>query len=89
MIGFALKRAEDFEQAKEYFIKAVELEPKDARPNYNLGMLYTDLGQYELSRKYLEAAVSLGPSVREYTDALFELESVAGAPAVRMEPAVS
>lgn len=89
MIGFALKRVEDFEQAKEYFIKAVELAPKDARPNYNLGLLYTDLGQYELSREYLEAAVRLGPTVREYSDALFELESVAGAPVDRAESVAS
>lgn len=78
MIGFALKRVEDFEQAKGYFIKAVELSPKDARPHYNLGLLYTDLGQYDLSREHLEAAVRLGPSVRDYTDALFELDSLTG-----------
>lgn len=53
--------AEDYENAREYLIKAIEEDPRNPEAHYLLGEVFCKLGDFEVSVKELEVANSLLP----------------------------
>jgi len=52
--------AQQFDQAIEYFNKALALDPSIAVAYYNLGMLYKDIARRDLMAQYFGKAVEIG-----------------------------
>ncbi|MBI6884024.1 tetratricopeptide repeat protein [Pseudomonas putida] len=73
MIGFATRRSGDDEGAKKYFMDAVRLSPRDARPYFNLGLLLKDLGDVPGAYENISKAIEIAPNVPEYSSAIESL----------------
>ena len=61
LLGWAFRRLENYTEAKEAFLKAIELEPKEPDAFNELAICYMELGEYRDCRKYLSRALRLEP----------------------------
>jgi len=57
-----LEKNKDYDKAEEFYLKAIEANPKYENANMNLGFFYLQRGNIELSEKYLVKSVELGSS---------------------------
>lgn len=57
--GWGTERAEDHERAHAHAMKAVELDPTDARPHYVLGMILMARGDWEAARRHWDLSAEL------------------------------
>ena len=63
-LGIALKDQGKIDEAIEAYRKAMELDPKDAKPHGNLGALLCDvLGDYEGAAACFRKAIELNPKL--------------------------
>jgi superkiller protein 3 len=69
-LGNTLVMLKEEDAALKEFLKAVELQPKDALAHYNIGLIYGRQGKFELAAKYLKRAHVLAPSDRGITEGL-------------------
>ena len=58
--GIHLLRVERYAQAEANMLRAVELMPGSAEANYNIGLLYVRIEDYEQASEYAQTAYSLG-----------------------------
>jgi tetratricopeptide (TPR) repeat protein len=58
--GIIYKRHGRYEQAKEQYIKAIQVNPKHYQAYYNLGKILYILGQYKQAAKSYKTALELG-----------------------------
>src|SRR5262249_6012101 len=66
-LGCVLARYKhDFAAALLCFLKAVELEPQNARAHYNLGRLYEDIGRIDEAIASYRAALALDPTAFDH-----------------------
>ena len=66
--GIYLHRMEILNASLEKYYEALELMPDSSELHYNIGLLFFDMGNYEMSRKYANSANELGypmPSLRK------------------------
>ena len=63
----------NFKRAKEYCLKAIEIDPSDIRGYYNLALTYELLGDIDNAIKYYLKTVELDP---KYTDAYLNLGNI-------------
>jgi tetratricopeptide (TPR) repeat protein len=63
--GMAEFKAENYEEALEFLIKAREQQPESSMAAYYLGMTYNQTGEYRKATKHLRDAIRLTPSVQE------------------------
>jgi tetratricopeptide (TPR) repeat protein len=63
--GIAEFKAENYEEALEFLIKAREQQPESSMAAYYLGMTYNQMGEYRQASKHLKDAIRLTPSVKE------------------------
>lgn len=61
----ALRLDFDYDRAKDYGLKAVELMPDSPHPFNNLGLLYHELGDHKEALKYIEKAIEIQPDFAE------------------------
>lgn len=57
-----------FEQAKNYYLKAISLKPDAAEAHYNLGLLFVSTGELEQALQHAHSAYNLGyplPGLKE------------------------
>ncbi len=64
-LGILYTKYKNFEQAMEYFLQAIEFNPRDANAWKNLGMCFDELGDKEKAYRALKKAVELNPSYGE------------------------
>jgi tetratricopeptide (TPR) repeat protein len=63
--GIAEFKAENYEEALEFLIKAREEQLTSSMAAYYLGMTYNQMGEYREASKHLRDAIRLTPSVKE------------------------
>jgi tetratricopeptide (TPR) repeat protein len=63
----------DFENAERYYLKAIELNPKDSIAHKYLGDFYANLQDYEQAKSYYFKALALNP---DYLEAHINLGSL-------------
>jgi tetratricopeptide (TPR) repeat protein len=63
--GIAEFKAENYEEALEFLIKAREQQPESSMAAYYLGLTYNQMGEYRKASKHLRDAIHLTPSVKE------------------------
>jgi len=63
--GIAEFKAENYEEALEFLIKAREQQPASSMAAYYLGLTYKQMGNYRESAKQLTDAIRLGPPVED------------------------
>ncbi|MFO7850036.1 MAG: tetratricopeptide repeat protein [Spirochaetia bacterium] len=61
LLGWGLRKKEQWNEAKEAFIRCLELNPGHIDTLNELGICTMELGEFENSRKYLEEALGLEP----------------------------
>lgn len=69
--GIHLHRTGKLNEALSQYQLSEKIQPKSADLNYNMGLLYFDLKQYDLARKYAQKAYQLGyplPGLRKKLD---------------------
>lgn len=78
--GLAEFKDEKYEEAMEFFLKAMEQEPASATAAYHLGLTYKQLGNYNEAAKYLlEAVTNKSPIIEaslELADAYYNLDDL-------------
>ena len=65
----------NFEKAKEYYEKAIELEPNDATGYHNLGVVFYKFGHLEMAKSYFEKVILINnnfASAYNYLGLIFE-----------------
>lgn len=60
-LGGIYSKKNRFEEARECFLKALEIEPDNSKANSNFAGMLIDLREYDLARHYLDRALSLDP----------------------------
>ena len=55
-----LNKTGDKDGALQKYNEALKFAPNAAEAHYNLGLLYTDMGKYELAREHAHKAYSIG-----------------------------
>lgn len=60
-IAFQLEKAGNYEQAKEYYQKAIDLDPNKYEAYTNLGLIYVREGEYEKAMKCHQKTIELLP----------------------------
>ena len=60
-IAFQLEKAGNYEQAKEYYQKAVDLDPNKYEAYTNLGLIYVREGEYVKAIKCYQKTIELIP----------------------------
>ena len=65
ILGIALQKKGDFQEAIKKFKKAITLDPKLIFAYNNLGNVYKDLDKYDDSIKYYEKAIKIKPDYAE------------------------
>lgn len=65
-IGKELYEAQEYDEAIEYFLAAIKLEPDYAEAHSNLGLVYYHLEMYKESLGEFKIAVSIEPTTPEY-----------------------
>jgi tetratricopeptide (TPR) repeat protein len=63
--GISEFKAENYEEALQFLIKAREQQPESSMAAYYLGMTYNQMGEYRQASKHLRDAIRLTPSVKE------------------------
>ena len=63
--GISEFKAENYEEAIQFLIKAREQQPESSMAAYYLGMTYHQMGEYRQASKHLRDAIRLTPSVKE------------------------
>ncbi len=63
--GIGEFKAENYEEAIQFLIKAREQEPESSMAAYYLGMTYNQMGEYRQASKHLRDAIRLTPPVKE------------------------
>ena len=58
--GYYLNKIGKSQQALQEYQAAVQMMPESAEAHYNVALLYTDLGDFELARKHAHRAYELG-----------------------------
>ena len=56
---YSYKRKE-YEQSEQFYLKSLAIYPESAETNYNLGLLYIDMGKIEAATKQANIAYGLG-----------------------------
>jgi tetratricopeptide (TPR) repeat protein len=69
-LGNTLVMLKEEDAALKEFLKAIELQPKDALALYNIGLIYGRQGKFRMAAKYLNQAHVLAPSDKGITEAL-------------------
>ena len=81
--GIAQFRAENYEEALDFFIKAREQDPKSTVAAFYLGLVYKQMGDFPNAAKNLKDAVTLTPPVEdayvELIDILYNMNDLAQA----------
>lgn len=72
LFGIYLHRLDNFDQAEQMYRKSLELDPRSAEAQYNLGLLLADLGHYEEARRHAREAYGLGYPLRGLRERLVE-----------------
>jgi tetratricopeptide (TPR) repeat protein len=54
----------EYEKAKLYFGRIIELSPENYRAHYNLGIAYFNLGQMEKAKKSFETSLNIKPDYK-------------------------
>ncbi|MGM9956676.1 MAG: rhomboid family intramembrane serine protease [Peribacillus sp.] len=65
---------EEFEDARHYFEKAIEQNPKLHEAHYNLALAYAKLNLMDEAKEQAQKAVELAPKEKSYKELLEELE---------------
>lgn len=65
---------ENYVEAKDYLLKAVELKPYFHEAHYNLALVYIQLGNYTDASYHAEEAVKISPNNDEYKDLVEKLK---------------
>jgi len=60
-LAFQLEKAGNYEQAKEYYQKAIDLDPDKYEAYTNLGLIYVSEGEYEKAIKCYQKTIKLIP----------------------------
>jgi tetratricopeptide (TPR) repeat protein len=63
--GIGEFKAENYEEAIQFLIKAREQQPESSMAAYYLGLTYNQMGEYRQASKHLRDAIRLTPSVKE------------------------
>ena len=67
--GIAEYKAENYEEALEFLVKAREQDPNSSEAAYYLGLTYKQVGKYKEAVAQLRAAIDLSPPVKDaYTE---------------------
>ncbi|MCJ7452202.1 MAG: tetratricopeptide repeat protein [Steroidobacteraceae bacterium] len=66
-LGFVLEREGMSEEAVEAYRKALDLDPRSASANYNLGASLARGGEFAKAESHLRAAIEKSPSTQAYT----------------------
>lgn len=67
--------AEDINQARDYYEKAIEQNPELHEAHYNLALVYVNLGLYDQAKEQAQKAIELAPEKKSYTKLLTEIEN--------------
>jgi len=62
ILGRALLESGQYDAAETFFKKALKTAPQDAAPAYHLALLYLQINQPDLAKKYLQSAQALDPN---------------------------
>lgn len=65
MMGFSLRKLEDFEKSENYYLQALQIEPNHLGANEYLGELYLQTGRPELARERLAVLEKICPNACE------------------------
>ncbi|HXR84636.1 MAG TPA: tetratricopeptide repeat protein [Hanamia sp.] len=65
-IAYAMYDTKKYNEALQYFSKALEINPKDAVVLYMSGMTFQKLGEKEKGQKLCDSAISMDPSLKRY-----------------------
>ena len=65
-LGFALTKIGKRDKATNFYLKAVELDPKNAEYNFRLGLSYDGQKKTDLAIDYYEKAIISDPTVSKY-----------------------
>jgi len=84
-LGAVLQRKGVPREAAQFFFRAGELEPRDARHRLNLAIALAEAGQADRAITTLEAAIALDPSLRDAYMLLAEIYEKAGRTAMRRQ----
>ena len=63
--GIAEFKAENYEEALQFLIKAQEQQPESSMAAYYLGVTYNQMGEYRQASKHLRDAIRFAPFVKE------------------------
>ena len=70
-------QSENFAQAEEFYLRALQINPKHSDANYNLGLMAMQLGKSEMGLSYLQTAWESDLTIGQYwltlTECLFEM----------------
>jgi DNA-binding response OmpR family regulator/predicted TPR repeat methyltransferase len=80
-LGVALRRQHKHEKALECYQQALNLDSKNEKVHFNLGVLYFDLGDQDKAREAMRQALQLRPDFTEAQDFLKRHFATAGASA--------
>jgi rhomboid protease GluP len=75
LLGYADYALEDFREAKDSFMRAVELQPSFHQAHYNLALSHYRLGDREEAIAAVEQAIALEPNEESYQTFLTEMKS--------------
>jgi protein O-GlcNAc transferase len=70
-------QSEQFSQAEDLYLSILQIDPKHADTNYNLGLMAMQLGKSEMGFPYLQTAWESDPTIGQYwltlTECLLEI----------------
>jgi general secretion pathway protein D len=73
-LGYRHLQAKDYERAKEYFEKALEINPDNPYAILNMGVIYEREGKRDEAIKMYERVISLNPADRDLSASTPERE---------------
>lgn len=58
--GIYFYKRKAFEHSEKFYLKSLSIYPESAEANYNLGLLYIDMGKFDKAKQYAKAAYKYG-----------------------------
>jgi len=79
-MGIVCRRRKEFDRAKLYYDRALQLAPGDESLNYNYAVLLVDMKDYQTARNYLKHVLRQNPDFENAVALLAMLDKREAAP---------